>query len=175
MVLSGVARIILSVRVLRRFNLLKKFIYFFFACFFMAKRRKLYAGFWLRFFAWIIDKIVIAGLMSVITAVLGVVIPGVFKSLSSWSYDLLVLLVGWLYYALMESSVYQATLGKMVFDLKVTDLDKKPVSFLRASARFFGKILSGMILGIGFLMIAFTDKKQGLHDKLAGCLVIRKK
>ncbi len=141
----------------------------------MAKRKKLYAGFWLRFFAWIIDKIVIAGLMSVITAVLGVFVHGFFNSPSSWSYDLLALVVGWLYYALMESSSYQATLGKMALDLKVTDLDKKPVSFLRASARFFGKILSGMILGIGFLMIAFTEKKQGLHDKLAGCLVIRKR
>jgi len=62
----------------------------------------------------------------------------------------------------------------MALGLKVTDLEKKPISFGKASGRFFGKILSGIILGIGYLMIAFTEKKQGLHDILAGCLVLKK-
>ena len=57
--------------------------------------------------------------------------------------------------------------------LKVTDLAGNRITFARASGRFFGKILSGMILGIGFLMAGFTARKQALHDILAGCLVLR--
>ena len=73
----------------------------------------------------------------------------------------------------MESSEYQATLGKMLLGLKVTDLKGRRISFLRATGRHFGKILSGLILGIGFFMIAFTKKKQGLHDIITECLVLK--
>jgi uncharacterized RDD family membrane protein YckC len=73
----------------------------------------------------------------------------------------------------MESSSYQATLGKMIFGMKVTDLYGNRISFARATGRHFAKILSGMILGIGFIMVAFTERKQGLHDLLAGTLVRR--
>jgi uncharacterized RDD family membrane protein YckC len=83
-------------------------------------------------------------------------------------------LVGWLYYAFMESSANQATVGKMAVGLKVTDLNGKRISFGRATGRYFGRLLSGFILGIGFLMIAFSAKKQGLHDTLAGTLVVKK-
>ncbi len=78
----------------------------------------------------------------------------------------------WLYFALMESSSKQATLGKMALGIKVTDLDGNGISFGRATGRYFGKILSGMILYIGFLMAGWTQKKQALHDLLAGCLVV---
>jgi uncharacterized RDD family membrane protein YckC len=73
----------------------------------------------------------------------------------------------------MESSSYQGTLGKMIFGLKVTDLYGNRISFERATGRNFAKILSAMILGIGYLMVAFTERKQGLHDLLAGTLVRR--
>jgi uncharacterized RDD family membrane protein YckC len=86
---------------------------------------------------------------------------------------LLALMLGWIYYASMESSSWQATLGKKILGLKVTDLSGNRITFARASGRFFGKILSGMILGIGFLMAGFTARKQALHDILAGCLVLR--
>ena len=82
------------------------------------------------------------------------------------------ILINWLYFALMESSYRQATLGKMALGLKVTDIEGKRISFGKASGRYFGKILSGMILYIGFIMVAFTEKKQGLHDMLANTLVI---
>jgi uncharacterized RDD family membrane protein YckC len=72
----------------------------------------------------------------------------------------------------MESSSYQATLGKQALRLRVTGVDGEPVSFGRGSGRFFGKILSSILL-IGYLMAAFTAKKQALHDKMAGCVVIR--
>jgi uncharacterized RDD family membrane protein YckC len=81
--------------------------------------------------------------------------------------------ISWLYYALMESSAKQATLGKMAIGIVVTDLDGHRISFGRATGRYFGKILSGLILGIGFLMAAFTEKKQALHDILASTLVVK--
>ena len=79
----------------------------------------------------------------------------------------------WLYEALMESSSYQSTLGKMIFGMKVTDLYGNRISFARATGRHFAKILSGMILCIGFIMVGLTERKQGLHDLLAGTLVRR--
>ena len=78
----------------------------------------------------------------------------------------------WLYEAFMESSSYQATLGKMIFGMKVTDLNGNRISFERATGRHFAKILSS-ILGIGYIMVGFTERKQGLHDLLAGTLVLR--
>jgi uncharacterized RDD family membrane protein YckC len=63
----------------------------------------------------------------------------------------------------------------MALGLIVTDLQGQPVSFARASGRFFAKIITGMIpLGIGYIMAGFTEKKQALHDMIAGCLVLRK-
>jgi uncharacterized RDD family membrane protein YckC len=79
----------------------------------------------------------------------------------------------WLYEAFMESSSYQATLGKMIFGMKVTDLNGNRISFERATGRHFAKWLSGMILCIGYIMVGFTERKQGLHDLLAGTLVRR--
>lgn len=82
------------------------------------------------------------------------------------------IIIQWLYYALMESSSKQATLGKMALGIKVTDMNGNRISFGRATGRFFGKIISGLILNIGYIMAAFTQKKQALHDLMANCLVI---
>jgi len=84
------------------------------------------------------------------------------------------IVINWLYYALLQSSAWQATLGKKALGLEVTDLQGRRISFGRATGRFFAKFLSLMIVFIGFLMIGFTERKQGLHDILAGTLVIRK-
>ena len=143
-----------------------------------------YAGFWLRVVAYIIDAIIL-GIVGV-----GAFFPlfraniHAFTSQNPWevytspsrplfAIRLLALMLSWIYYASMESSSWQATLGKKILGLKVTDLAGNRISFARASGRFFGKILSGMILGIGFLMAGFTQRKQALHDILAGCLVLR--
>ena len=88
--------------------------------------------------------------------------------------DTLGLIIGWLYFAVMESSTSQGTVGKMALGIKVTDTEGNKISFLRATGRHFGKIISSIILGIGYIMIAFTQKKQGLHDMLAECLVVNK-
>ena len=74
----------------------------------------------------------------------------------------------------MESSSLQATLGKMIFGMKVTDLNGNRISFARATGRHFAKYLSSMILFIGYIMAGFTERKQALHDMIAGTLVIRR-
>jgi uncharacterized RDD family membrane protein YckC len=83
------------------------------------------------------------------------------------------LVVGWLYFALMESSERGATVGKMAMGLRVVTNDGQRLSFPNATGRYFAKIVSAVILCIGFIMIAFTDRKRGLHDMIASTLVIR--
>jgi uncharacterized RDD family membrane protein YckC len=81
----------------------------------------------------------------------------------------------WLYFALMESSARQGTLGKIALGLFVTDLQGRRVSFGRATGRFFAKIITGLIpFFIGYIMAGFTEKRQALHDLIAGCLVLKK-
>jgi uncharacterized RDD family membrane protein YckC len=82
--------------------------------------------------------------------------------------------LNWLYYALLESSAWQGTLGKKALGLEVTDLQGRRIGFGRASGRFFAKFISVLTLFIGFIMAGFTERKQALHDMIAGCLVIRK-
>ncbi|WP_423824674.1 RDD family protein [Salinibacter ruber] len=84
------------------------------------------------------------------------------------------MLAGWLYLAGFESSDYQATPGKLALGIKVSDLEERPVGLGRATGRHFGKILSTVVLFIGFIIAGMTEKKQALHDIMAGCLVINK-
>lgn len=79
----------------------------------------------------------------------------------------------WLYEALLTASSWQGTVGKRVLRLKVTDEAGSRISFGRATGRFFAKILSQALLWIGFIMVAFTDRKRGLHDMIAGTLVMK--
>ena len=85
----------------------------------------------------------------------------------------IVFIIDWLYYAIMESRK-GATFGKMALGITVLDMSGRPVSFGRATGRYFGKILSGIILGIGYIIAGFTQQKQALHDILAGCIVVNK-
>ena len=81
----------------------------------------------------------------------------------------------WLYFAVMESSARQATFGKAAMSLRVTNLEGQRLTFGHATGRFFAKIVSGLIpLAIGYIMAGFTEKKQALHDMIAGTLVLRK-
>jgi len=148
-----------------------------------------YAGFWLRFVAWIIDRVTIqiafsfiafpfmatSGLRDIIlnhppqTPEEILALFGTFSKLI-----FLGIAFNWLYYALLESSAWRGTLGKKALGLEVTDLSGHRVSFARATGRYFGRIISAFILGIGFIMAGFTAQKQALHDMMAGCLVIRK-
>jgi uncharacterized RDD family membrane protein YckC len=83
-------------------------------------------------------------------------------------------LCAWLYFALLESSKLQGTLGKAALNIRVTDLDGRRISFGRATGRHFGKWLSGLTLLIGYLIQPFTRRRQALHDLLAGTLVVRR-
>ena len=88
------------------------------------------------------------------------------------AYGIMLVIVPWLYFAGFESSRSQATPGKTLMGLVVTDMDGQKPTFARTTLRFFAKFLSTIIIFIGFLMIGFTQKRQGLHDKIAGCLVL---
>jgi uncharacterized RDD family membrane protein YckC len=148
-----------------------------------------YGGFWIRVVAAIIDYIVIRVILFPFKAVFGL------GSLAMGGFDpgnfhhnplrflylifgggilvLIALFANWLYSALMESSSYQATLGKMIFGMKVTDLNGNRINLARATGRHFAKWLSALTLGFGYLMVGFTERKQGLHDLVAGTLVRR--
>ena len=85
-----------------------------------------------------------------------------------------ILAVTWLYHALMESSEWQATVGKRILELVVTDMAGRRVSFWRATGRHFAKIVSNMIYPFGHILAGFTAQKQALHDMIAGCLILRR-
>ncbi len=150
-----------------------------------ARKSIVYAGFWFRAAAYFLD-----------TSTLGFVLGGIVlrpillknhvgpSFQDAWKFYtgdspqatallLLIQLASWLYFAAFESSRWQATPGKKVLGLRVTDLEGRRLSFIRASGRYFGKIISWLLLGVGFVLAGFTEKKQALHDMLAGCLVVR--
>jgi len=138
-----------------------------------------YGGFWIRVVAAIIDSIVI-NIVAVPLVLIILAMGGAATALGGFSREALpilvillivpIILVGnWLYEALMESSGRQATVGKIVCGLKVTDFSGNRISFGRATGRHFAKMASGM----GFALAGFTERKQALHDMLAGTLVRR--
>jgi uncharacterized RDD family membrane protein YckC len=132
-------------------------------------------GFWRRCAAQVIDGFIIAFISFVAGIVLGVVLvaAGVRDASASRIPGYIVgMAISWLYFALQESSAVQASLGKRAFGLKVVDERGQRIEFGRATFRFFGKILSGLILGIGFLMAGLTPRKQALHDIFAGTFVV---
>jgi uncharacterized RDD family membrane protein YckC len=139
-----------------------------------------YAGFWKRLVAIIHDWLLNLGVLVAFFFGVGVFmgISGTVSNHDAESWQLMGNCVGvlswWLYFAFMESSGHQATLGKMALGIKVTDLSGRRIGFWHATGRHFAKIVSGMILLIGFLMTAFTRHKQSMHDMIAGCLVVNK-
>ena len=126
-----------------------------------------YAGFFLRFVAALIDGFIIFGVNIILGFALGPI--GAVLLVQPLS-----VLIGWLYFGLMESSKLQGTIGKRALGIKVTDLHGQPIGFGRATGRHFAKFISAFICLIGYIMAAFTQRKQALHDQIAGCLVVRK-
>jgi len=140
-----------------------------------------YAGFWLRWVAAIIDSIIcsIAGFIA--GAVGGGIIGGMFyydldfvDSAATFFGGIAGLIIRWLYFTVMESSIHQATLGKRAMGIIVVDEDFNRISFGRANGRYFGKILSVITIYVGYIIAGFTEKKQALHDLIAGTLVVNK-
>jgi uncharacterized RDD family membrane protein YckC len=153
---------------------------------------RVYAGFWLRVVACLIDSVLLGGVLGAIfvpSFLLGG-FGAAFKAMArnrqpdpaaivafASSIALFVgasVLAGWLYYAYFESSEWQGTVGKKVMNLVVTDLEGNRVTFGRASGRYFARFITKLIpFGIGFVLAGITEKKQALHDIIASCLVLR--
>ncbi|MUG21849.1 RDD family protein [Paenibacillus macerans] len=156
---------------------------------------QIYAGFWKRFCAYILDLFVVNIIVLVITLIFSLIDKLFLRFLMSfislgikqwfyffefyewigWITRLLLTAFGaWLYYAIMESSKWQGTFGKMALGIVVVNRRYERMSFLRASGRFWGRFLSVLSLYIGFIMAGFTEKKQALHDKIAQTYVVNK-
>ncbi|HEV2682563.1 MAG TPA: RDD family protein [Rhodanobacter sp.] len=152
-----------------------------------------YAGFWKRVAAYILDAIILYIPNTLIMKAMGgdaaqeamrqtmLSAPGNAQAMMA-AYGQFYSMMGttiaitsamaWLYFALCESSAWQGTLGKLALSIRVTDLQGKRISFLRALGRYPAKFLSGMILFVGFLMVSWTERKQGLHDLICSTLVL---
>lgn len=152
--------------------------------------QNVYASFWRRLVAFIIDSIIVA-FPSMILSGVGAALfaPKILSAMnanpspesisalfSAYGFIMVLNVVSalffWLYYAFMESSAKQATLGKMAMGIKVVDENGQRISFARATGRTFSKIISYTILYFGFFMAAFTKKRQALHDLIATTYVV---
>jgi uncharacterized RDD family membrane protein YckC len=139
-----------------------------------------YAGFWRRFFAYLIDLFILGFVAALLRAVTGAGDLGVVDFLDvtddgdALAPNAASVVLTWLYFAWLESSsAWRATWGKRALGMVVVDLEGNRISLPRASGRFFAKFLSALLLLLGFVMVAFTRRKQALHDKLADTLVVR--
>jgi uncharacterized RDD family membrane protein YckC len=137
-----------------------------------------YAGFWLRAAAYIIDVIAVYAIIFIVALTMGLGMTEYFSRSGKPDglFEILFLflfLAILAYFPIMESSKWQATLGKKAVGIKVTDEYGHRIRFGKAVSRFLSKIVSVIILYIGFFMAGFTKKKQGLHDMIAGTLVVK--
>ena len=162
----------------------------------VSSGQTLYGGFWIRAVAFIIDSIILSSPLTLISMpLLGYGMFPVISYMEEYNqtqtispemaaalflfmgiialFQLISLVVFWLYFALFESSSKQATWGKQICGLRVTDGHGQRISFARASGRTFAKILSYAIMYIGFMMAGWTKEKRALHDFIAGTRVIK--
>ncbi|HEX5172505.1 MAG TPA: RDD family protein [Cyclobacteriaceae bacterium] len=152
-----------------------------------------FAGFWLRFVAFIIDSIVLSVVyLILLQPFFSSVLPvgydewkeigpqGGVWGFSLWAYsylgypELFLVVIAILYHTLMESSKYQASLGKLALELKVTDVKGDKLSVAKALVRNASKVISSLTIMIGYLMAGVTQRKQALHDIIADALVVKK-
>ncbi len=137
-----------------------------------------YAGFWLRLVAVVIDTGVVLIIMWMLGLVFGINVASIEPTQTELDsirlLEIAAIFAAWIYYAVMESTAPQATVGKLFLGIYVTDLDGNRVSFGRASLRYWAKYISSAILFIGYVMAAFTRQKQALHDIVASCLVLKR-
>ncbi|NES85307.1 MAG: serine/threonine protein kinase, partial [Moorea sp. SIO2B7] len=178
-----------------------------------------YAGFWNRYWAFIIDIII----MSVFSIIIGIFMENLLRSMgfnlqhyltileaslwiffgtTMWGFFVLLLasfvllidprnflipedmiicaflllgtLLRWIYFVGLEWSQLKATIGKMMLGIFVTDLNGDRISFYRANKRYWGKILSALLIYIGFMLAGWTKKKRALHDIIAGTIIVKK-
>ena len=125
-------------------------------------KNEVYAGFWFRLLAGLIDYIILI----IISAIL------FFIPILGW---ILNLFLYWLYFAIQHSSTKQATFGMRALDMKITNEQKAKIGFWRATGNLFVSSLSTLLFFIGYIMIAFTSRKQGLHNFISRTLYIKAK
>lgn len=128
-----------------------------------------FTGVTVRFFAYMVDLIIVTSLCITASFLLEGDMAGV-----TWVSTLSTIIISWLYFAIQESSILQGTFGKRMLGLKVVGEDGEEISFKKASVRFFAKILSTLIFFIGYFMAAFNERKQALHDKLSKTYVVNR-
>ena len=151
-----------------------------------------YAGFWLRAVASLIDRLILSflfGLVASFRPAAFLILPDPYTQLHppatmqefllsiphpTPTGFLFLLLLMWVYYASFEASTWQATPGKKVFRLYVTDLSGGPITFARATLHNIGRMISEMTLLVPYIPAGFTERKQALHDIIASCLVLRR-
>ena len=120
-----------------------------------------YAGFWIRFVAWLIDGIILI----IPNIIIGLVVESPASILLQFAIGIVYTIGFW--------TAEGATPGKMAIGLRITTVEGEPIDFGKAVLRYIGYFVSGITLGIGYLMIAFTRDKRGLHDLIAGTVVIQ--
>jgi uncharacterized RDD family membrane protein YckC len=158
----------------------------------VPQARPIYAGFWVRTVSSFIDRIILSSIFALISSVR----PGLFlifpdpnsqyvppatvqeflKSIprpTPTGFFVLLLLM-WIYYAAFEASSWQATPGKKLLRLYVTDASGLPITFARATFHNVGRMVSEMTFWVGYISAGLTERKQALHDIIAGCLVLRR-
>jgi uncharacterized RDD family membrane protein YckC len=147
---------------------------------------RLYAGFWRRAVALLVDAVVFSAIHWTVVLCSGIwlmvpwtLLGGGHGPAMAELVDIALqpfgIVVVWLYFAVCESSRWQATVGKLALGLQVTDEYGRRIGFARATGRYFAKFVSVFSLGVGFLLAAWTGRKQALHDDMAGCCVVRKR
>jgi uncharacterized RDD family membrane protein YckC len=154
-----------------------------------------FAGFWLRFAAYLVDRAILGVITTVMVIPSIIIIISITANLSdihqfkdlflegnllkvSMILGIVILLsifkiiIGWLYFSLMESSKHSGTLGKIAVGIKVTDINGEKLTFGRATGRYFAKIITNFTFLIGYILAGITEKKQALHDLIANSLVV---
>jgi uncharacterized RDD family membrane protein YckC len=135
-----------------------------------------YASFGDRFLAAIIDTLIVSVVGGLLSGILvgGLFATGLNPALAGVGNVGFSIILNAVYFAYMESSAKRATFGKAAMGLKVVDANQERITFINALGRYFAKVISGMILFIGYLMMLWDDRSQTLHDKLASTYVLKK-
>lgn len=151
------------------------------AAHYLTKTEIVYAGFWRRLLAYLIDYVLLMGVELALLSAVYVITPDTIQAIQGDRLQTLAEVgpvmsaIAWAYYGILESSPARGTLGKIALGLYVGDMRGDPISFRRAVYRNWLKVFSWLTLGAGFVLAGFTPRKQALHDLIGGTLVLRKK
>jgi uncharacterized RDD family membrane protein YckC len=135
-----------------------------------------YAGFAQRLLAFMIDTAILTGvnLLMVVLALIPIISDPATESAVLITLQIVCGIIQWLYYAGFESSIRHATPGKLLMGLQVRRSDGRALGFGVATGRHFGKFLSGLFFGVGFLLPLFDKRSQAMHDQMADCVVVER-